>query len=308
MGSPDFTIDVLKKLMLNGQDIAAVYTKPDKPAGRGRESLPPPIKTAAIALGLPVVQVVSFKEPQAVEQLESFKPQAIVVAAYGQLLPQSVLDITKYGCLNIHPSLLPEFRGPSPVVSAILSGKEFAGVSVMRLDAGMDSGPVFCRSQVPILEEDTSASLTPRLFNIGAGMLLEVLAQLAGGKIEPLPQDHGLATITREIEKADGLIDWNQPAIKIWRQVRAYQPWPEAFTFWQGKQLKIKEAVPMKVGDALEPGRVALIPSMPPGVGFVVGSGEGALGIKTLQIEGKKAMSALEFLRGQKDFIGAKLG
>jgi methionyl-tRNA formyltransferase len=308
MGSPDFTIDVLMLLQLNGHHITAVYTRPDKPAGRGREALPPPIKTAALALGLPVIQVANFKEPQAVEQLRDFKPQAIVVAAYGQLLPQSVLDIPQYGCLNIHPSLLPEYRGPSPVTAAILGGKEFAGVSVMLLDAGMDSGPVFYRSQIPLLDEDTAASLTPKLFKIGAGMLLEVMAQLSGGNIKPQKQDGSLATITGEVEKSDGLIEWNLPAVQIWRQVRAYQPWPEAYTVWQGKQLKIKEAVPLKTADKLEPGRVMPISSAAPGIGFAVGSAEGILGIKTVQIEGKRAMSAAEFLRGQKDFIGLKLG
>jgi methionyl-tRNA formyltransferase len=305
LGSPQFTIPILHLLKMNGHDIAAVYTRPDKPAGRGREPMAPPIKPAAVALGLPVVQVGGFKTPEAVQQLADFKPQAVIVAAYGLILPQSVLDIAPLGCINIHPSLLPRFRGPSPVISTLLAGDEFAGVSVMRLDAGMDSGPVFARAQIAVLESDDAISLTAKLFEIGARMVLEVLAEVNSGKILPVPQNGALATITREITKEDGRIDWNRGALEIYRQVRAYQAWPQAYTSWQGKQVKILEALPINDNEDLEPGRIAAVAdnSM-----LAVGTGAGRLGVRILQIEGKRAMSAAEFLRGQRDFIGSKLG
>jgi methionyl-tRNA formyltransferase len=308
MGSPEQAVFPLGQLLLNGHRIAAVYTRPDKPAGRGRELLATSVKQAALAWKLPVVQVSSLKQPEAATQLAAFKPEAIVVAAFGQLLPQGVLDIPCYGCLNIHPSLLPKYRGASPVISAILAGDEFAGVSVMRLDAGMDSGPIFIRAQVPVLADDTAESLTPRLFRVGAQMLLEVLAELPSGKIAPEPQNNSLASYTSEIVREAGKTDWQRTATEIGRMVRAYQPWPEAYTFWQGKQITIKEAVPLPAVDNLAPGKVVSLPQNSAGAAFAVGTGSGWLGITKLQIAGKKAMSSAEFLRGQRDFIGTVLG
>jgi methionyl-tRNA formyltransferase len=310
MGSPEFAVAPLQLLILNGHEIAAVYTRPDKPAGRGREPAAPPVKNAALSLNLPVIQVPGLRKPEAIEQLARLKPEAIVVAAYGQILPQAVLDVPCYGCLNIHPSLLPQYRGASPVTAAILAGDEFAGVSVMRLDAGMDTGPVFARAQIPVLSQDTAGSLTPRLFQIGAGVLLEVLAALPGGKLLPRPQKEAGASYTRELTKEAGQIDWRLTAAEIWRCVRAYQPWPEAYTFWQGKQLKIIEAVPLPAEQAPEIGQVAALlpPQTSTGAAFGVGTGGGVLGVLKVQIEGKRAMAAGEFLHGQRDFIGTTLG
>jgi methionyl-tRNA formyltransferase len=304
MGSPQFAVPILQLLMLNGHDIAAVYTRPDKPAGRGREPAAPPIKTAALAMGLPVIQVGGFKSPETVQHLADFRPQAIIVAAFGLILPLPVLDIAQFGCINVHPSLLPKYRGPSPVVSTLLAGEEFAGVSVMQLDAGMDSGPILARSQIAILDSDDAVSLTSKLFEIGARMVLEVLAVVPGGKTRPEPQNGTLATITREITKEDGRISWQNSALDIWRQVRAYQPWPQAYCSWQGRQVKILQARPIKSGQAHETGRVV---AMADNSILAVNTGDGLLEIKTLQIEGKRAMSAGEFLRGQRDFVGSRL-
>jgi methionyl-tRNA formyltransferase len=309
MGSPEIAISPLELLLANGHHIAAVYTRPDKPAGRGRESTSTPIKQAALSWELPVIQVPSLKRPEAIEQLARLKPEAIVVAAFGQILPQTVLDIPCYGCLNIHPSLLPGFRGPSPVPAAILAGNDFAGVSVMRLDAGMDTGPVFSRAQIPILSYDTAGSLTSRLFQIGGRVMLEVLAVLPGGKLLPEPQDPAQASYSRTINKEDGKIDWKLTAEEIWRRVRAYQPWPEAYTSWQGKQIKIIEAVPLTERETPGVGRVIPWPltgsSNQPAFG--VGTGKGILGVLKVQIEGKRALPAAEFIRGQRDFMGALL-
>ena len=188
MGSPEFAISPLQHLVLNGHQIAAVYTRPDKPAGRGRVPWRSAIKEAALSWNLPVVQDPSLKKPEAIESLARFRPEAIVVAAFGQILPHAVLEIPCYGCLNIHPSLLPRYRGASPVAAAILAGDEFAGVSVMRLDAGMDTGPIFPGPGSRFLPWDTTGPLTARLFEVGARMLTEVLARLPGGELYPNPR------------------------------------------------------------------------------------------------------------------------
>jgi methionyl-tRNA formyltransferase len=309
MGSPEFAIPPLEKLVLNGHQVMAVYTRPDKPAGRGRELAATPVKNAALSLGLPVIEEPSLKKPEAIERLAGLKPEAVVVAAFGQLLPQDALDIPCYGCLNIHPSLLPKYRGPSPVPAAILAGDEFAGVSIMRLDARMDTGPVFTRAQIPVLKQDTAFSLTSRLFLIGAWMLMQTLAELEYGKALPEPQNDAQATYTGELSRQDGLIDWKTSATDIWRHVRAYQPWPQAYTIWQGKQVKIIEASPLRTQQAPGPGRVVALKNdkSEGAIALGIGTGDGVLGVLRLQIEGKRPMSADEFLRGQRDFIGAEL-
>jgi methionyl-tRNA formyltransferase len=309
MGSPEYAVAPLRQLLRDGHEIAAVYTRPDKPAGRGLEPLAPPLKKAALDFNLRVVQVPGFKQPEAVVQLAGLQPQAIVVAAFGQILPQAVLDIPEHGCLNIHPSLLPKYRGASPVPAAILAGDDYAGVSVMRLDAGMDTGPVFSRAQIPILPWDTAGSLTGKLFQIGSYMLTSIVADLLRGKRQPLAQNEAEATYTREISREEGRIDWTLSAQEIGRRVRAYQPWPEAYTSWRGKQLKIIEAVPLAADTACEPGCLVSLPAVPgqTGAAFGAGTGSGVLGILKVQIEGKRAMPAGEFLRGQRDLIGSRL-
>ncbi len=308
MGSPELAVFPLEQLLTNGHHVAAVYTRPDKPAGRGREILATPVKRAALSWNLPVIQVPGFNQPEAAEQLAAFNPEAIVVAAFGQLLPQAVLDIPRYGCLNIHPSLLPKYRGASPVINTILAGDEFAGVSVMRLDAGMDSGPVFIKAQVPVLFNDTAESLTPRLFRAGAQMLLQILAELPSGNRMPELQNKVLASYTSEIDREAGKIDWQRTAAEIGRMVRAYQPWPEAYTFWQGKQFIIKEALPLQGEAKTVPGTVAALAQNAAGAAFAVATARGMLGVINLQVAGKKTMSSEQFMRGQRNFVGAVLG
>jgi methionyl-tRNA formyltransferase len=309
MGSPDFAVQVLELLILNGHHVAAIYTRPDQPAGRGREPQATPVKKARLSFQIPLFQVPNFKTSGAIEDLARLRPEAVVVAAFGQILPQAVLDIPSYGCLNIHPSLLPKYRGPSPVISTILAGDDFAGVSVMRLDAGMDCGPIFSRAQIPVLVQDTGDSLTVKLFRIGAVMLLEVLAALPGARLVPETQMESQATFTREVRKEDGRIDWKLSVREIWRRVRAYQPWPEAYTIWRDKRLKIIEAIPWLGVET--PGAGAVIPlpasSSQSGAGFGVGTGEGVLSVLRVQIEGKRPVSAAEFVRGQKEFLGSVL-
>jgi methionyl-tRNA formyltransferase len=304
MGSPEFAVPTLERLVLNQYQVVAVYTQPDSRAGRGRTLVSPPVKLAAKSLGLEVVQPPSLKEAGVVEQLAQFRPEVIVVAAFGQILPRAVLKIPRFGAVNVHPSLLPRFRGASPVAAAILAGDEFSGVSIMLMDEGLDTGPVLARAQVPISALDTTGSLTARLSSVGARLLIEALGNYLRGELTPQPQNEAEATYSGAISKEEGEIDWHLPAIELWRRVRAFSPWPGCYTRWQEGRLKIIEAVPVTEARNFKSGQVAALTST---AAFGVGTGEGVLGILRVQAEGKRVMSAAEFLRGQREFIGAVL-
>ena len=304
MGTPEFAVPCLERLILNHYQVVAVYTQPDKPAGRGCSLVSSPVKRAALNWNLPVVQPVSLNGAEAVAQLAEFHPDVIVVAAFGQILPPSVLDIPSYQCINIHPSLLPRFRGASPVAAAILAGDEFTGVSIMLMDRGLDTGPVLARAQIPISPQDTTGSLAAKLSQIAAGLLQEVLVHWTKGELSPQPQNEAEATYCSSIAKAAGEIDWHLSALDIWRRVRAFQPWPGCYTRWRGRQLKIIEAVPLPGETRLEAGRVVALTPAKEGAVFGIYTGDGILGVLRVQAEGKQAMSAAEFLRGQKQFIG----
>lgn len=269
----------------------------------------PAVKMEAQTWGLPVVQPDSLNKAGVAAQLTEFAPDVIVVAAFGQILPQSVLDIPSYGCINLHPSLLPRFRGASPVAAAILAGDEFTGVSIMVMDRGLDTGPILARAQIPISEEDTTGLLTYKLSQVAARLLQEVLVRWLRGEITPQPQNKAESSTCGVINKEDGEIDWHLPAMEVWRRVRAFQPWPGCYTKWQGKRLKIIKAVPLLEKRALAVGRVvAVSPTAESSrVGFGVVSGEGILGVCEVQLEGKRGVSAAEFIRGQQQFIGATL-
>jgi len=304
MGSPEFAVPPLEELVLNQYQVVAVYTQPDKPAGRGRGLVSPVVKVAAKSLGLEVVQPPSLKEAGVVEQLRRLNPDVIVVAAFGQILPRSVLDIPRLGAVNVHPSLLPCFRGASPVAAAILAGDEFSGVSIMLMDEGMDTGPVLARAQIPISAIDTTGSLTAKLSLVGASLLLEALCHYLRDELTPQPQNEAGASYSGVITKNEGEIDWHLPAADIGRRVRAFYPWPGCYTRWRGKKLDIIEAVPLSGEKALKVGEVVALSSK---AGFGIGTGEGILAVSRVQLEGKKAISAAEFLRGQRDFMGAIL-
>jgi methionyl-tRNA formyltransferase len=307
MGTPEFAVPSLEHLILNQYQIVAVYTQPDKPVGRQGSPLPSPVKRAALTWKLPVVQPVSLKGTEAVKQLAGFHPDVIVVAAFGQILPQSVLDIPSYGCINLHASLLPRFRGASPVTAAILAGDEFGGMSIMLMEKGLDTGSVLARAQIPISPQDTTGSLAAKLSRIAAQLLLEVLPRWFRSELTPQPQNDAEATFCGPIAKEEGEIGWHLSAIDIWRRVRAFQPWPGCYTRWQGKQLKIIEAVPLPEETSSEVGRVVALAPAKEGAAFGIHTGDGILGVLRVQLEGKQAMSAAEFLRGQRQLIGAIL-
>jgi len=304
MGTPEFAVPALSSLINSKYEVVAVYSQPDEPAGRGRRLAPTAVKTLALNCSLTVWQPASLKNPEDVQKLAELRPDTIVVAAYGQLLPQAVLDIPIFGCVNIHPSLLPRHRGPSPVSAAILAGDEVTGVSIMLMDRGMDTGPVLAQKERNISPEDTTGTLTERLADVGAQLLIETLPSWLEGTITPRPQDDGKATYSKILAKEDGQIDWRCPAAELWRRVRAFQPWPGCYTTWRGKMLKIIEAVSLpgqgEVGRVLETRGADSAP-------IGVQTGDGILGLVRVQLEGKRAVSAVEFARGQRVFVGSLL-
>ncbi len=304
MGTPAFAVPALDTLLDANCDIVGVYTQPDRRSGRGRRLTAPPVKQAAIERGLPVFQPPSLRrDEEARRHIASLAPDLIVVVAYGLFLPSDTLGVPPLGALNIHPSLLPRHRGPSPVATSILEGDASTGVTVMQLDEGMDSGPIIAQRRTRIGAEETAEDLTVRLFNMGAELLAETIYPWRDGAIVPAPQSEADSTITRLLKREDGAIDWAQSAERIERQIRAYHPWPGSFTHWQGRQLKVHKASALDSTESESPGTVAQLPQ-----GIAVAAGEGALLLRRVQIEGRQATGISDFVRGYRDFVGSLLG
>lgn len=302
MGVPEFAVPALSRLADSEHEVAAVYTRLDKPSGRGRGISESPVKRVAEGLGLEVRQVESFKSSGDVSALAKLKPDVIVVASFGVILPQSVLDMPPYDCLNLHPSLLPRYRGPTPIPAAILAGDEVTGSSIMLIEKKVDSGPILAQREVSIEPSDTTKSLTERLAQVSADLLMETLPGWLSRSITPRTQRHEDATYTKILSKNDGDIDWQFTAVELWRRVRAYYPWPAGYTSWGGKALRILEALPQsgRYGDT---GRVLDLG----GGGVGVQAGDGILKLLRVQVEGKREMGAEEFVRGQRGFVGSLL-
>ena len=314
MGTPHFAVPALEALIANrapgillpdGYEIVTVITRPDKPVGRGKEIVFSPVKQAALAHEIPVWQPGSLKRPETMAALAAYSADLYIVAAFGQILPQAVLDLPRYGTLNIHASLLPRYRGVSPITEAILQGDVETGVTIMLIDAGVDTGPILLQQSIPISRHDTTGSLTERLANVGAEALLEALPLWISGELIPQPQDERQASYTRMLRKEDGEIDWHRPADLLARQVRAYTPWPTAYTTWRSKLLKIVSAHAL-LSEAQKdaPVGTAMLRKEDGEPSLQVVTGEGMLVINRLQLEGKKAMSAGEFLRGYPQIVG----
>lgn len=317
MGTPQFAVPALTTLIKGaapgdllsiGYEIVTVITRPDKPVGRGRDIVFSPIKQTALEYGIPVWQPGSFKKTENNVALARYNADLYIVAAFGQILPQSVLDQPRYGTLNIHASLLPKYRGADPIAEAILQGDKEAGVSIMKLDAGIDTGPVLLRRSIPLTEDETTRNLTAKLADLGAQALLEALPGWITGTIIPEPQDEQRATHTHMLKKEDGALNWQLPASALARQVRAYDPWPGTYTHWKGKLLKILKAHPrvVEMGTNIPPGTVKVQEDAGHKVLAIV-TGSGLLLVRQLQLEGKKAMSAEEFLHGYAHIMGQVL-
>ena len=303
-GSPEDAVPALSAVIDAGHTVAAVYTRPDREAGRKRQPTPTPVRVAAEARGLRVETPAGLRGEEVQETLRSLNADVFIVAAYGRILPPEVLAMPRLGAVNIHPSLLPRYRGPSPVATAIRSGDAETGVSVMLLDEGMDSGPLLAQSSpVPLDGTERADELTARLFRMGAEMLPGVLDALEAGSLTPTPQDESRVTVTHLTEKEDGKIDWSMPAAEIERMTRAFYPWPGAFTSLAGKNLKALSAVVAREGRSGPPGTVSVREKK-----IFVATGDGELELLEVQPEGKRPMSARDFLNGTPGLDGAVLG
>ena len=304
MGTPRFAVPTLDALFSNpAVTVVAAYTPPDRRQGRGQNLALSPVKQRAQQLGIPVEQPASLRNSDAVKRLFVHEPDLVVVAAYGRLLPTAVLELPRFGCLNLHPSLLPRHRGPSPVAGAILAGDAATGVTVMLLDAGMDTGPIIAQGRRPIAPADNAETLTVALFEDGARLLSQVIPRWVAGRLEAMPQDDEQATYTAKMERSDGRADWTREAEILWRQQRAYTPWPGLHTNWEGKEIKLLEVAPISGGNAA-PGTVVRTDNEP----IAVGSGSGLLAIRRLQLQGRRPADGADFVRGHPNFVGAKLG
>lgn len=310
-GTPDFAAGALQALLDSGHTVLAVVTQPDKAKGRSKTPVCSPVKECALKAGLPVLQPVRVKAPEAVEALRAYGADVFVVAAFGQILSKEILDIPQFGCLNIHASLLPAYRGASPIQWAVINGEEKTGVTIMQMNEGVDTGDILYQKEIRLAEKETGDSLFERLAVLGAEAIVEALALLASGKLVPKAQCEEKATHTGMIRKDMGKIDWSMSAEKLARLVRGLNSWPSAYTFWEGKQLKIWESDVCRSGELPQeaeyekemPGTVILVEKDR----FAVKCGEGALWINVLQLEGKKRMNTRDFLHGNEVRTGMVL-
>lgn len=304
MGTPDFAVPSLQKLVA-GYEVVAVVTQPDRRSGRGKKMVFSPVKQTAVDLGLPIIQPETLREKSVVAQLEALRPDVIIVAAFGQILRRNVLDMPAHGCINVHASLLPRWRGAAPVAAAIRAGDTETGVTLMKMDRGLDTGPMLRAKAISITQNHTRASLTDQLAILGAELLIETLPAWLGGDITAVPQNDEQATLAPRIQKEEGLIDWHQPASEIERHIRAFDPWPGTYTFWQGQRLKIVTGSILTVGapHSLSPGAV-----FQAGQNVAVKTGDQALALGRVQLAGKKAMAATDLVRGLDGFLEAQLG
>lgn len=304
MGTPDFAVPALEAIIASGH-LVGVVTQPDRPAGRGKKMTPPPVKTTAVAAGVPVYQPASLRQKATIEPIAAWQPDLIIVAAFGQILRPHLLELPRLGCVNVHASLLPRWRGASPIQHAILAGDVETGITLMQMDVGLDTGDMLVKESVPILPQDTAVSLHDRLSELGGTMLTRYLPDLLTQNLPPTPQDDSASTYAPMISKEDGRLDWSHTAVSLDRRLRAMTPWPGAFTFWGDALLKIHTAVvhPIPNQPDTKPGTVWTNNDH-----ILVQTGNGSLALGQIQLAGKKAVSATDFVNGRPDFIGATLG
>lgn len=313
MGTPDFAVPTLHALLEAPDfDIVGVVTQPDRPAGRGRDVRESPVKQAAIAARVPVFQPETLRAPDAVNHLRAWEPDFLVVAAFGQILRKDVLDLPRVAPINVHASLLPRWRGASPIQASIRAGDTYTGVTTMVMNAGLDSGPILLQDSIPILPYETGQSLHDKLAPLGANLLIHTLRWLLSGSISPheQPSNPDLITYAPQLKKEDGEINWRQNADEIDRHVRAYKPWPGTYTFWDGRLLKILAGYPLAIDIGVPPGVVADTQgaAFTKATPFVIGTGRWAYAPTQLQLAGRQVMEAADFLNGAFGFLGSRLG
>ncbi len=306
-GTPSFAVPTLEKLVEAGHSVPLVVTQPDRPRGRGMELSVSPVKNAALRLGIAVVQPAAIKNnAEFRDQLAAIAPDAIIVVAYGRIIPQWMIDLPRLGNLNLHASLLPKYRGAAPIQWAIANGESVTGVTTMRIDAGLDTGDILMQREIPIGTEDTSETLGPRLAAIGADLMVETLRGLDNGQIRPIPQDHSQATLAPILKKEDGRMDFARSAKDLFNRLRGFQPWPGAFTTFKGKTLQVHRAQPAQRTVKTTPGEIAV-----EGTRLFVGCGlhaDTTLELLEIQLEGKRRMTAQEFINGYRPKSGDHLG
>lgn len=303
-GTPEFALASLQALCGAGHRPVAVLTQPDRPAGRGRRLTPGPVKAWAVEQGLSVLQPATLKDGAAVAELAALAPDALIVAAYGLILPPAVLSLPPAGCINVHASLLPRWRGASPIQAAVLAGDPVTGVSLMRMEAGLDTGPVYVRAETPLGPRETAGQLHDRLAALGAALLAEKLPDILGGRLTPEPQDDAAATYAPRIRREDALIDWSRPAEIIERAVRAYDPWPVCHTRLEGEVIRCWRAVPLPAAEAAAAPGVILAAGAD---GIDVATGAGVLRLLEVQLAGRRRIAARD-LTNQRRLAGLRLG
>jgi methionyl-tRNA formyltransferase len=310
MGTPDFAVPslaVLAEQAVSGIALIGVVTRPDKPAGRGRQVAYSPVKQYAVERGIPALQPGPLRRPEALTTLRELAPDLIVVAAFGQILPPDVLALPRHGCLNVHASLLPRWRGASPINAAVLAGDTETGATIMLMDEGLDTGPILAQRATQVGGEETAGELSDRLAHLGADLLAETIPQWLGGAIAPRPQDESQATVTRLLRKEDGHLDWTQPADFLARQIRAFTPWPGAFTTWDGRTLKMLRAHAIPAPGEFAPG-TCFVPADSATGRLACACGQEALALEVIQLEGKRALPVDDMLRGYPALATATLG
>lgn len=302
MGTPDFSVAPLEAILQAGHEVTAVVTQPDKQKGRGKEVQMTPVKECALKHGIPVLQPVKIKEPEAVAELKKYSADIFVVAAFGQLLTEEILNMPKFGCINIHASLLPAYRGAAPIQRVIINGEEKTGVTIQQMAKGLDTGDMLLKKEISIDPKETGGSLHDKLSVAGAELIVEALSKIEKGEVVPEKQDDALSCYAKKLDKAMGLIDFDQSAVSIERLIRGLNPWPSAYTLYKGKTLKIWEADVVPLEKKEEPGTVVFVAKD----FFDIATKEGALRVKSLQLEGKKKVAVKDFLLGYEIVCGMK--
>ena len=303
MGTPAIAAVTLEQLLEGPDRVVGIVTQPDRPSGRGQENVASPVRKVAERRGIPIAAPEKIRDPAFLESLKKWQPQIIVVVAYGRILPKSVLDLAPYGCLNVHYSLLPKYRGAAPAAWTIVNGDEFGGVTTMQLVEKMDAGPVYLQEAVPVAADETTESLQAKLTPVGVRLMLESICRLKQGLLQGHTQDESAATLAPMLKKADGLIDWRQPALAIERRIRGFTPWPSAYSYRDGRLLKIHRAHVVNIAHTSYPGQVVRAD----GQGFWVATGSGLLSLDEVQIEGKRRLSGVDFIRGARVVEGERL-
>ena len=303
-GTPEFAVPALAALCASEHEVVAVYTQPDRPAGRGRVLTASPVKVCAQVHSLPVIQPLNFREAQSIEQLRGYQPDVMVVAAYGLILPQAVLDIPRMGCINIHASLLPRWRGAAPIQRAILAGDAETGITIMRMEAGLDTGPMLKKQGFMLTSEDTAASVHDRLAELGATLLMQVLDHFSESLHHAVPQPQDGVTYAKKLSKEEALLDWSLSAEQLDRQIRAFNPWPIAETRLHDQQLRVWRAQVMRHAHDQNPGTIIATNSH----GIQVACGSDVLNLIEVQLAGRNRLSAAEFIKSHHQLIGVQLG